>query len=322
VTSAPVRLIADIGGTNVRFAVMTRGGRPRHVTHFACADYRSFPAAIDAYLAQLEMDAPPSGAAFAVAGPVLGDRVKLTNSPWGFSIRGVQRQYGFADLQVINDFSAIALAIPRLRTTDRRKIGVGRAVKHAAIGVIGPGTGLGVSGLIWTGRRYVPLASEGGKVTLPPFDDFEVEILQWVRQEFAHVSAERLLSGDGLALLYRAITTVRGHVARPLSPRTITSRARSAACVVCRQTVNTFCAMLGTVAADLALTLGAVGGVYIAGGIVPKFGPLFARSPFRKRFESKGRFSKYLTGIPTYLITHPNPGLEGLGYLIESRSND
>ncbi|NNG17335.1 MAG: glucokinase [Gemmatimonadales bacterium] len=314
-----MRLIADIGGTNVRFAVMSPGGRPRYVTHFKCADYRSFPAAIDAYLAHLQLDPPPSGAAFAVAAPVLGDRVRFTNNTWAFSIDGVRRRYGFADLQVINDFSAIALAIPRLRASDRRKIGAGRAIKHAAIGVIGPGTGLGVSGLIWTGRHFVPLASEGGKVTLPPFDDFEAEILQRLRREFAHVSAERLLSGDGLALLYRAIGDVRGHTVRPLSAKTITTRARSGECATCRLTINAFCAMLGTIAADLALTLGALGGMYIAGGIVPKFGPLFVRSPFRKRFESKGRFSRYLAGIPTYLITHPNPGLEGLGYLIESR---
>lgn len=319
-TTAPVRLIADIGGTNVRFAVMTPGGSPRRVSQFKCADYRSFPAAIDAYLTDLQMDPPPSGAAFAVAGPVLGDRVRLTNSGWAFSIDGVRRRYGFADVQVINDFSAIALAIPRLRASDRRKIGGGRAIKQTAIGVLGPGTGLGVSGLIWTGRHYVPLASEGGKVTLPPFDDFEAQILQWVRRQFAHVSAERLLSGDGLALLYRAITDVRGHAARPLSPNTITSRARSGACADCRLTVNTFCAMLGTVAADLALTLGSLGGLYVAGGIVPRFGPLFGRSPFRKRFESKGRFSQYLAAIPTYLITHPNPGLVGLGYLVETQS--
>jgi glucokinase len=214
---------------------------------------------------------------------------------------------------VINDFSAIALAIPRLPASDRRKIGGGGSIKQTAIGVLGPGTGLGVSGSIWTGRHYVPLASEGGKVTLPPFDDFEAQILQWVRREFAHVSAERLLSGDGLALLYRAIIDVRGQVARPLSAKTITSRARSGACAACRLTVNTFCSMLGTVAADLALTLGALGGVYIAGGIVPRFGPLFGRSPL-------GRFSQYLAGIPTYVITHPNPGLVGLGYLLETRS--
>jgi glucokinase len=319
-TSAPIQLIADIGGTNVRFAVMTPGGRPRRVSQFKCADYRSFPAAIDAYLRHLRMDPPPSGAAFAVAAPVLGDRVRFTNNTWAFSIDGVRRRYGFDDIHVINDFSAIALAIPSLRASDHRKIGGGRAVKHAAIGVVGPGTGLGVSGLIWTGRHYVPLASEGGKVTLPPSDDFEAQILQWVRREFAHVSAERLLSGNGLALLYRAITDVRGQVARPLSPKTITSRARSGTCAACRLTVNTFCAMLGTMAANLALTLGALGGVYVAGGIVPRFGPLFGRSPFRKRFESKGRFSRYMAGIPTHAITHPNPGLVGLGYLVETRS--
>ncbi len=319
-TSAPIQLIADIGGTNVRFAVMTPGGHPGRVSQFKCADYRSFPAAIDAYLAHFQMDPPPSEAAFAVAAPVLGDRVRLTNSDWAFSIDGVRRRYGFSDVQVINDFSAIALAIPRLRASDRRKIGGGRSIKHTAIGVLGPGTGLGVSGLIWTGRHYVSLASEGGKVTLPPSDDFEAEILQWVRRQFVHVSAERLLSGDGLALLYRSITDVRGQVARPLSPKTITSRARSGACATCRLTVNTFCAMLGTVAADLALTLGALSGVYVAGGIVPKFGPLFGRSPFRKRFESKGRFSKYLAGIPTYVITRSNPGLMGLAYFVEARS--
>jgi len=318
VSSGPLALVADVGGTNVRFAVVGPGGQPKRVANLKCRDYSSFLAATDAYLSRLGLRTRPTSAAFAVAGPVLGDRIRLTNSPWTISARAVRRRYGFTDLHIINDFSAIALAIPRLRSTDRRKIGGGRAVQHAAIGVIGPGTGLGVSGLIWSGRHYVPLASEGGNVTLPPVDAFETEVIEIIRRQYTHVSAERLLSGAGLALLYRTIVEVKGLSARPLSPQTITSRARAGRCPVCLTTVNTFCAMLGTVAADLALTLGALSGVFIAGGIVPKLGPLFQRSPFRQRFESKGRFSAYLSAIPTWAITHRNPGLLGLAYLIDT----
>lgn len=318
-SSGPLALVADVGGTNVRFAVVEPGGQPKRVVNFKCSEYPDFLAAVDAYVGRLGSRTRPTSAAFAVAGPVLGDRVRLTNSPWTISARAVERRYGFSDVHLINDFSAIALAIPRLRPTDRRKIGGGRAVQRAAIGVIGPGTGLGVSGLVWTGSRYVPLASEGGKVTLPPFDAFETEVIEVIRRQYTHVSAERLLSGAGLALLYRTMREVKGLSARPLSPQTISSRARAGQCPICRQTVDVFCAMLGTVAADLALTLGALGGVFIAGGIVPKFGPLFQRSPFRRRFESKGRFSTYLAAIPTWVITHRNPGLLGLAYLIDTR---
>ncbi len=318
----PLALVADIGGTNVRFALVKPGGQPTCVVNMKCKEYPRFTNAVDAYLDRLGRRRRPTTAAFAVAGPVLDDPIRLTNSPWVISAREVARRYDFTDVHIINDFSAIALAIPRLRSSDRQKVGRGRPVRHAAIGVIGPGTGLGVSGLVWTGSRYVPLASEGGNVTLPVFDDFEMELVRIVRREHTHVSAERLLSGAGLAHLYRAIAEMDGVTVTPLLPETVTRRARSGQCTICRRAVDTFCAMLGTVAGDLALTLGALGGVFVAGGIIRKLGPAFQPTLFRRRFESKGRFKAYLAAVPTWLITHTNPGLAGLAYSIETKGLD
>ncbi len=311
----PTRLLADIGGTNVRFAVQQGGGPPTRVRNLRVADFTSLERAIATYLDRVAIPSQPVLGAFAVAAPIEGDRVRLTNGPWRFSISALRRRFALTRLDIINDFTAIALGVPAVGRDGRRKVGGGRALANEAIGVVGPGTGLGVSGLVPCGGRYVPLASEGGKVTLAPFDRLEAMIVEYVWRRRQHVSAERLLSGPGLSLLYEAVAAVEGERVRPLAASTITSRAVAGTCARCRSTVNTFCAMLGTVAADLALTLGARGGLYIAGGIVPKLGPLFARSPFRGRFQSKGRFSDYLSAIPTYVITHRNPGLIGLAGL-------
>lgn len=308
------RLLADIGGTNVRFAMQVGDGPPTHVRRLPVAHFASLDDAMTAYLDGLYPPRSPTHAALAVAAPVSGDRVTLTNSPWRFSQAGLRRRFGLASLSVINDFTAIALGVPHLPGSGRRKVGRGRAVRGETIGVLGPGTGLGISGLVPCGGRYVPLASEGGKVTLAPFDRFEAEVIAVVWRERAHVSAERLLSGSGIELLHRAIAAVDGRRAPTLSAATITARATKGTCPHCRRTVKTFSALLGTVAADLALTLGARGGIYIAGGIVPRFGVLFGRV-FRRRFETKGRFSAYLSLIPTYVVTYGEPALLGLAAL-------
>lgn len=309
-----MRLIADMGGTNVRLAVHRPGGKPEKITTLRVDDHDTPAAAIEAYLARRRLD-PPDHAAFAVAGPVTGNRVKFTNSPWSFSQKAIARRFGFRRLYVVNDFTALALGIPHLTRADRRPVGKGAPVRGATIGVLGPGTGLGVSGLVPCGDGYTPLASEGGNVTLAPFDEFEAGILRMLHDRMTHVSAERLLSGSGLSLLYQTIALLWGETVRPTSPETITERALAKTCPICRRAIETFCAMLGTVAGDLALTLGARGGIYVAGGIVPRFERLFARSPFRKRFQTKGRMSGYLSAIPTYVVTYRTPALLGLSTL-------
>lgn len=308
------RLLANVGGTHVRVALETGDRRPHRIRRFRVADYPRFEDVLDAYLAEVRH--PPERGALAVAAPVSGDRIRLTNAPWSFSVAAVQRRFGLEELRVINDFTAVALSIPHLTGADRRKVGRGRAVPGEAIGVIGPGTGLGVSGLIPCGGGYVPLASEGGKVTLPAFDEREAEVVRRIRATRPHVSGERLLSGGGMELLHATLAEIGDTRHRAARAAQITRRAREGD-PLARETVNMFCAMLGTIAADLALTLGALGGVYVAGGIVPKLGPLFARSPFRRRFETKGRFSTYLAAIPTYVITRTDPELVGLAGLAD-----
>jgi glucokinase len=315
--SALPRLLADIGGTNVRFALQKPGDRPRHVTVYRNREHKSLAAALRSYLRHVKPESRPCEAAFAVASPITGDVIEFTNSPWSFSIDHFRSSFKLDRLDVINDFAAVALAIPDFSPSDWRKIGRGKRVGGEPIAVLGAGTGLGVSCLVQSPAGRIALDTEGGHVTLPAFDDFEAGVLGFLRREFGHVSAERVLSGPGLVNLYWALAPVEGRPSERLSPATITRRALSGTCPACIHAINMFCEILGTVASDLALSLGARGGVYIAGGVIPKFGSAFKPRRFRSRFESKGRFSDYLRAIPTYLITHPFPAMLGLGYLLD-----
>ena len=195
---------------------------------------------------------------------------------------------------------------------ERRSVGGGTAVEEAPIGLLGPGTGLGVSGLVWSGQSWIPLQSEGGHVTFSPVDDREWAIVQLIQRCFGHVSPERLLSGPGLVNLYLALAEVEGWTAEALEPSAITDRALAGTCRHCHDVLDIFCGALGTAAGNLAITLGAQGGVYIGGGIVPRLGEFFDRSSFRARFEAKGRFSDYLAAVPTWVITAANPALRGV----------
>jgi glucokinase len=311
------RLLGDIGATNARFALADAAGGIERLRVLACADHPSLAAAIAAYLAEAGLAAPPQQAALAVAAPVSGDTVRLTNHPWSFGIDGLQRQLALTRLVIVNDFVANALAVPRLRPQDRLAVGGGAAAGDAPIGVLGPGTGLGVSALVPTPTGFIALASEGGHATMAPADAQESAVLDCLRRRFAHVSAERVLSGQGLVNLYAALAELAGVPAQPFTPAEITDRAIGESEPLVRATLDLFCAMLGTVAGDLALTLGARGGIYIAGGIVPLLGERFAESGFRRRFEAKGRFHAYLAAIPTYVVTHPVPALLGLATLLD-----
>ncbi len=319
--AAKPRLLADIGGTNIRFALQVQGEKPKRVAVYRGGDYKSLGAALRTYLKQFKPAIRPSEAAFAIACPINGDFIEFTNSPWSFSIDQIRRSFRLDRLEVINDFAALALAIPDLTPHDWRKIGLGKRVSDAPIAVLGPGTGLGVSCLVQSPHGRIALDTEGGHVTLPAFDDFEAGVLRFLRRDHGHVSAERVLSGPGLVNLYWAVAPVEGRPSERLSPATITRRALSGTCPACTHAIDMFCEMLGTVAADLALSLGARGGVYIAGGVVPKLGSAFKANRFRSRFEDKGRFSGYLKAIPTYLITHPLPALLGLAYQLDRETD-
>lgn len=305
------RLVGDIGGTNARFALIAAPEREIEAMRtLPCADFAGPAEAIEHYLAENALPRP-RWCAFGIANPVDGDFVKMTNHDWAFSIDALRERLGLEHLQVVNDFTALAMSLPVLSGADLVQVGGGKAVARRAIGLLGAGTGLGVSGLIPCGNDYVPLDGEGGHVTLAASNSHEAALIAWLATRYPHVSAERVLSGPGLVALYEAEAAVAGHTAEPLSAAEISSRALAGSSPLCVATVDTFCALLGTVAADLALILGAHGGIYIGGGIVPKLGDFFVGSRFRERFEQKGRFSDYLALIPTYVIHAPYPGLLG-----------
>jgi len=310
-------LLGDVGATNARFALLGPDRRMTAPKTFAVADFASLAEAIEAYLAQ-EGGARPTHGALAVAAPIVGDAVSMINHPWSFSIAALGGRLALEHLSVLNDFVANALAIPHLAAGDVAKIGAGQPAAGASIGVLGPGSGLGVSGLIRSEGRQVAVEGEGGHATLAPANARESAVLDRLRARFGHVSAERALSGPGLVNLYDALCELTGEAAPALSPADITDPSRLSADPRARETVTMFCAMLGTVAGNLALTLGARGGVYIAGGIAPRLGPAVFGPPFRERFEDKGRLHGYLAATPTYLILRPTPALLGMAARLES----
>jgi glucokinase len=297
------RLLGDIGGTNARFAWQCeRGAAPIDVATYACADHDSIVSAIRHYLIE-HGKRPPRECAIGIANPITGDLVRMTNHHWSFSIAELQRELGLERLVVINDFTALALSLPALKPSDLLQVGGGTVTPGAAMAVLGPGTGLGVSGLLSCGRGgFAPINGEGGHVTLAASNDWEAAIIDRLRSRFGHVSAERALSGPGLVHLYEAVCAQSNHATLALSPAEVIARARSAGDPHCGAAIDLFCNLLGGVAGNLALTLGARGGVYIGGGIAPRMVHEIRRSSFRERFESKGRFCQYLKDIPTYVI--------------------
>jgi glucokinase len=310
----PPRLIADIGGTNARFALLEDGKR-RDELVLRCADYPDIVSAIEYYLEQMgaaKGATRPVEAALAIAGPITGDIVRMTNHAWQFSAARTREALGWRRLILLNDFTALAMAIRHLPREELAQVGGGQFVPDMPLALIGPGTGLGVSGLIPAGGHWIPLQGEGGHQTLPVMNEREMAMLDQLHQRFSHVSAERVLSGPGLVNLYDALCGIEGVVPEVLTPPEITRRAREASCRLCLEAVSMFCALLGTLAGNLVLTLGAVGGCYIGGGIVPGLGSTFESSHFRDRFVDKGRYADYLSRVPTYVIRSELPAFVGL----------
>jgi glucokinase len=332
-------LLADIGGTNARFGWLAAGSDDiAHVMTLRGTDHTSVGPAARAYLHKLQQllgddYAAPCAAAFAVATPVTGDAISFTNSGWAFSRQALRDELGLQALLVLNDFEALALSLPGLRPTQVQAIlaphttivGPGAAPVHeATLAVIGPGTGLGVAGLVPTRHGWVAVPGEGGHASLSAADDFEAALLQAVRSQHPHVSAERLLSGIGLPVLHAAVAQVLGRSAQAraaaagsLTANAIVERALTGGDDICSRTIDSFCALLGSFAGNVALVLGARGGVYIGGGIVPRLGERFFASNFRQRFEAKGRFEAYLQAVPTALITDTLAALGGTALALE-----
>jgi glucokinase len=305
-------LLGDIGGTNARFALVMGNGSP--ITHEVTLPTGQFPdlaAAASAYLQQVGQTAVRQ-ACIAIANPIDGDLLKMTNNHWQFSIEATRQSLGLDGLLMLNDWEAMAMAAPALNGRDLEQIGPGEPVSNAPKGLIGPGTGLGVSSLVRSRQGdWVPIAGEGGHVSLSPTSEREADILRVLWQTYPHVSAERVISGMGLENLYRAICQLNGTEPEALVAAQVSERGLAASDVACEEALACMCSMLGNAAANLALTLGARGGIYIGGGVIGRLGDYFARSGFRAAFEAKGRFASYMQRIPTYVIRAEQPALIG-----------
>jgi glucokinase len=300
-------LIADIGATNSRCALVDRSGQFARTRNFSNTDFDS----LEALLRRFLDGTVPERAALAIAGPITGDSVALLNIDWRFSQRALATMLGTGTLLILNDYEALAHALPRLTGDDCHPIGNGQAVPGAAMAVIGPGSGLGVSAAAPHGNSWTALAGEGGHVTLPALSDTESLIVAEHRDANGHCSAERLLSGPGLVKIYSTLVRRAGRDPDPVTAAEITAKAALGEDIAV-ETYDVFFALLGTVAGNLALTVGARGGVYIAGGIVPRVISALERSDFRQHFIGKGRYRKYLDAIPTSVITIERPAFLGL----------
>ena len=305
------RLLADIGGTHVRFA-LTDDGLPRDASTLLTIDFPDVVAAARSYLDSR----PVKTGVFAVNGPVDGDLIHPTNTPWQpFSRQAVAAALGLERLVAINDFVAQALAMPRLDAAERILLGGGEPLPGRPIAVMGPGTGLGVAGLIPGSTGWQPLPSEGGHVSFAPHDEVEAAVFNLLSRRFDHVSNERLLAGPGLVNMASALAELEGRTLGDLEPRDVVERARAGSCPFCVETIRRYPRMLGSAAGDLALTLLARGGVFIAGGVCGRLGSLFDAASFREGFVSKGRFRDFLEPIPTWIVTRTDTGLMGAAAL-------
>ena len=313
-------LVADIGGTNARFALADVSlPAPLLLDTARQLEVKEFPSLVDAAQHYLDVLRPGTGAVgkgvFAVAGRVDGDQARITNHPWLISRAATATALGMHAFHLVNDFTAQAMAVELLTDDDLLVVGhVPRTVSSArsrTYGVIGPGTGLGVSALVVRNGQSFALETEGGHVGFSPSTPEEMEILQEVSREFGRVSDERLLSGRGLSNIHQALARLSGDShAQALRPQEITERARQGD-ATCVQAVHTFCAVFGSIAGDLVLTLGAWDGVFLTGGLVPKLLPELQAPVFRERFEAKGRFSSAMAAVPTLAVVHPQAGLLG-----------
>jgi glucokinase len=310
-------LVADIGGTNARFGwVENAGASLTSIETLICAHYPTPGAAAVDYLQRFHAGKAPARTSIAIASAIGSGPIKVTNSHWVLDPQTFPAEIQTRCLQVFNDFEAIALVLPYLTGRDYNLVGTATPRDRLTMGVIGPGTGLGVAGLVPVRGAidtWQTVCGEGGHVTLAGADEYQAEILRAARRENIHVSAEQLVSGIGLPALRRAVAIVENlPLGQEMNAEEIGQRGAARTDRLSELTVEVFCGFLGNVAGNLALTLGARGGIFIAGGIVPKLGEFFAQSGFREQFENKGRYREYLSEISTAVITAPYPGLMGL----------
>lgn len=312
-------LVGDIGGTHARFGIVDADGRLGEDRVLECARYPSLVAAATDYLSGRDAGSSPRLAAVAVACPVLEDQVHMTNHPWSFSVAATCRALGLETLEVLNDFTALALAVPTLRLEDTRELRPGRPRPRAPIGVMGPGTGLGVSVLVPLAQeqQWLALPCEGGHRDLAAGNEREWRIVEWLHARFGHVSAERVVSGPGLVNLHEAIRDLDGQEPRAREPAEVVAGAVAEGCPSCREAVAIFSRQLGALAGDLVLTLGARGGVFIGGGVLRGMGSAFDVDLFNDGFLAKGRFREYLEPIPVRRVLDPTAALVGAAHALD-----
>lgn len=311
------RLIGDIGGTNTRLALVEEGTEWSRMQSYRNEEHESLEAIIGQYLES--HGARPETAALAVAGPVRGDRVRLTNRGWTVDATNLKKQFSLDYCRVVNDFSAVAMGIPALDEDVLEQLGGDSRKSEAPVAIVGPGTGLGVGGIVPGQGGGRILVTEGGHATLPANDDQQAAILASLRRRFGHVSCERAISGQGIENIYQALAELQGVDVEPLSAAAIGEAATERNDTLANEALGLFFRFLGAVAGDLALSYGAFGGVYLAGGIVPRYLPRFRDSGFRQSFEAKGRMSDYLKPIPVFVILHEEVELLGLAASLDAR---
>lgn len=312
-------LVGDIGGTNARFAYVVPGSTtPTLLAKYRVADFANFEKVleqlIDDWRIQGLGESGPSRTCLAVAAPPHLKTISFTNSPWRFDRALLAEHLGDSKIEIINDFAAVARALPALTASDVEQIGAGESQSKKPMVSIGPGTGTGVATVVFddTGNTVI-VEGEGGHVDFAPITDMEFEVLKHLRARFGRVSIERLLCGAGIVNIYQALAEIRGQKAEFETPSDIGAAARQDN-PLASEAMAMFFAVLGSSAGNLALTAGAMGGVFVAGGIAPRYIDLLRRSDFRARFLAKGRFADYTTNIGTYVITHEDPGLLGAAF--------
>lgn len=317
-------LAADIGGTNVRLC-LARPGESRFITEqiYASADFAAFADVLRRFLDACPTE-PVTAACFAVAGPVRataqGEAVKVTNLPWEISARALKQEFGFPKLRLINDFQAVGYGIEALAETDFVVLQPGNPAAGGPRAVIGAGTGLGQAVLVWQGDRYEAIATEGGHADFGPADELQIELARYLIKRFGRASYELILSGPGLVRLYEflqgqwvvAASAAAAEVMQAADPAAaITQAALDRSDRLAVQTLDLFLRIYGAQAGNLALTAGATGGVYLAGGIAPKIIAMLKDGPFLTAFRSKGNMSAYVENIPVRMVMNPKVGLMG-----------
>lgn len=305
-------LIADIGGTNARFAIFNGEKLSREKT-LSTADYESLLAAIAAYLDGVGKEV--NAGCLAVACPINDDQVSFTNNPWSFSISKLKGGLGFAELHVINDFEAMARSLSFLEEKDLFLLGPKLPKTKETMAILGPGTGLGMAALRPYKGEYVPLATEGGHARFAPSDSRQQDLVGVLSEKLGFVCNEDLLSGYGLVNIYRGLCSLDKKPSTLQDPAGVCEAALTGTDSAAQEALDMFWSILGAIAGDYALQTGALGGVYIAGGITPRYLDSVKKSSFRENFESKGSYRKYMEKIPTYVVTAEQPGLLGAAAL-------